>query len=295
MIDVLILTHNNLKTLDRCLDSLAEHTFEKYDVHILDNGSTDERFIEHLNTIKDKNVSITFSEENTGVGPGRRFLSDNANSEFLMFLDSDMLVTHHWDKQMMRQFDKFPGTGAVCAKFRKGTTNITYANGGYYTVQGKYLFVHHYHNNLPIYDIRTYDSINCQWVSGGVTMVTSEANKYAKYLPTGFKVGLEDIDYSFQMKKAGFELYNCPYTDFFHLHDQKEKDYNRVRKDKLEFLLSSVLILERWHLNPIKSWNLDKLIFGKNVSDNQIADIMVYAGKHKSNKMLIQQHIRETT
>lgn len=294
MIDILILTYNNLKTIDRCLAALEEHTSEKYNVHILDNGSTDQAFIEHLKGIKDNKISITFGEENTGVGPGRRFLSENTSAEFLMFLDSDMLVTHDWDKYMMRQFDKFPGTGAVCAKFRKGTEDITYANGGYYTVTGKYLLVHHYHTGLPIYDIRTYESISCQWIPGGVTMITNEANKHAKYLPTGFKVGLEDIDYSFQMKKAGFELYNCPYTDFFHLHEQKEKGYNNVRKDKMEFLLSSVLILERWHLNPIKSWDLDKLIFHKNLNDNQIRDIMNYAGKHKGNKMLIQQHIMET-
>jgi len=292
MIDILILTHNNMQTLERCLTAIEQHTGEKYRTYILDNGSTDKKFINYLKSLQ--KAIVAFSDTNIGVGPGRRYLSDIARDEFLMFLDSDIIVTSKWDHYMLRQFDKFPGVGAVSAKFRKKSTNMTAANGGYYTIENnKYLIVHHYHVDLDINDIRTFDSINCQWLPGGVMMINQQVNKAAKYPPEGYKVGLEDIDFSFQIKKAGFELYNCPYTDFYHLCDLKDEGYVQIRKDKIEFLLSAAFFQTRWGLNPIKSWRLDKTIFRTTLSDEKIEQIMTFAWQHKSNREEIVQYIQE--
>lgn len=277
-IDILMLTHNNMLTIDRCLDAIATHTKEKYKVYIFDNGSTDKEFLKHLDTISDRKIIIKKNKKNVGVGPGRRALSDMSSGDMLMFLDSDMIVTQHWDRHMLRQFDKFPGTGGVCAKFRQKGTKYCYANGGFYKVENnKYLIVDHYHNGLLIDDIRTFQSISCGFISGGVSMIPQEVNNAVKYPKEGYKVGFEDIDYSFQIKKAGYELYNCPYTSFCHLHDLKNPDYNKTRKDKVEFLLSVALFTQRWRLNPIKSWSLNKTIFKKDLPDTKLDAAVAFA------------------
>lgn len=290
MLDVLLLTHNNLKTLDKCLDALSHHTDSKYRIFIFDNGSTDKKFLEYLNSITDRKIHISKNESNIGIGPGRRILSNLADSDYLMFLDSDMIVTPKWDYYMKRIMDK-QHADAVSARFRKGTSNYIQANGGYYYIKKKkYIYIEHYDEGKEAEAPAVIRK--CTWLPGGVMMITKEVNNKVKYLSFGYKIGFEDIDFSFQMRNAGFRLYSCPFTDFRHLHLEKESGYAQVRKDKVELLLSIALFTERWLLNPIRSWTVDNFLFKKRLTDAEIDKLIRWVIQNRDNRELIETRIK---
>ena len=292
LLDVLLLTLDNLQTLEECLQTLKNNTINPYRIFIWDNGSTDKRFIKYLDGLTASNINIFKSEENLGVGPGRRKLSDLSNADYMMFLDSDMMVTKRWDQQMIKLIDKFHA-GAVAARFRKGVSDIVQANGGWCAVEKKrFLMVHHYAEGLALIDPIAMRVNECHWLPGGVMMITKEMNNKVKYLDYGYKIGFEDIDYSFRARKAKFSMYSCPDTDFFHHHLKKEPGYSAVRKNRVDLLLSIALFTEIWQLNPIKSWTVDRFLFKKKLTDAEIDKIIKFVVNHKDDREAIENKIR---
>ena len=279
MIDILILTYNNMKTLNKCIKSIEENTDSKFKIYIFDNGSTDKEFLKELKSIKKKNIYIHFNDINVGVGPGRYYLSLMSNSELAFFLDSDMLVTPKWDIYIKKVMDK-KSADVVGAVFRKGVSDIVQANGGYFKIEEeKFLNAKHFDEGKKISD--ELEIRKCDWLPGGALMITSEVNKKVKYLSNGYKVGFDDLDYSFQIMKSGFKMFSCPWTDFYHLNFEKDENYREVRKNKVEFLISAALFKKRWNLNPIRSWSVDKFLFKRRISKSEAEYIINWVIQNK--------------
>lgn len=86
---VIIPVYNSEKSLDRCLQSVLDQTFEDYEVVIIDDGSSD----------SSPQISRRYAEadprfryirqENGGVSSARNRGMQEAKGEFLVFLDSD--------------------------------------------------------------------------------------------------------------------------------------------------------------------------------------------------------------
>lgn len=86
---VIIPVYNSEKSLDRCLRSVLEQSFEDYEVVIIDDGSSDgspaicRRYAEADPRIR------YICQENGGVSSARNHGIQEAEGEFLVFLDSD--------------------------------------------------------------------------------------------------------------------------------------------------------------------------------------------------------------
>jgi glycosyltransferase involved in cell wall biosynthesis len=108
-IDVVLLTRNSAQTLHKCLDSL----YKNVPVHrliIIDNYSTDStlEIIEKYN-LKHQNVKIIFD-------PGTRASArqkgiDAVQTEWFMFLDSDVVLCNDWFKKAIKKIE--PHIGAI--------------------------------------------------------------------------------------------------------------------------------------------------------------------------------------
>ena len=86
---VIIPVYNSEKSLDRCLRSVLEQSFEDFEVVIIDDGSSDgspaicRRYAEADPRIR------YICQENGGVSSARNHGIQEAEGEFLVFLDSD--------------------------------------------------------------------------------------------------------------------------------------------------------------------------------------------------------------
>lgn len=92
-LSIVVPTHNNEKTLERCLNSILNQEYSNYEVVLVDDGSTDltssicQRFSQQYARIK------YYKRENQGVSATRNFAVEHAVGDFIMFVDGDDYVT----------------------------------------------------------------------------------------------------------------------------------------------------------------------------------------------------------
>ena len=88
-VSVVVPVYNVEMYLKECLDSLINQTFKDIEIICVNDGSTDNSLnILNEYASKDERIKV-FSKENSGPGPTRNFGIDNAQGEYLLFVDSD--------------------------------------------------------------------------------------------------------------------------------------------------------------------------------------------------------------
>ncbi|SHE65615.1 glycosyltransferase [Streptoalloteichus hindustanus] len=95
----------------RCLESLAEHTTEPYEVVVVDSASPDgtgEWLAENLTTAEVLRMST-----NLGFGAGCNLGVQHARTELVCFLNADVELTAGWLEPLLRMLDDNPRVGAV--------------------------------------------------------------------------------------------------------------------------------------------------------------------------------------
>ena len=92
-ISVIVPVYNVEKCLRRCVDSILAQTFTDFELLLVDDGSTDNSGVicdEYATKVSRVRV---FHKPNGGVSSARNFGLDNAQGEWIAFVDSDDWVT----------------------------------------------------------------------------------------------------------------------------------------------------------------------------------------------------------
>lgn len=87
-VSVIIPVHNSSKYLKKCLDSVINQTYRNIEIIVVDDKSTDNS-IELIENINDERIKIIKLKENVGVACARNKGIQEANGDFICFLDSD--------------------------------------------------------------------------------------------------------------------------------------------------------------------------------------------------------------
>ncbi len=88
-ISVIVPVYNTAQYLPRCIDSILSQSFTDFELLLIDDGSTDNSgSICDANAEKDSRVRV-FHKENGGVSSARNIGLDEANGEWVCFVDSD--------------------------------------------------------------------------------------------------------------------------------------------------------------------------------------------------------------
>jgi hypothetical protein len=105
MIDIIVLTYNNLDSTKKCIDHLYQFT-DEFNLIIVDNNSTDGT-VEYLKDIDQENLTLHFSPKNLGCVMGRNFAYTlSKDSEYICFLDNDQFVLSDWVESYMYYIDR---------------------------------------------------------------------------------------------------------------------------------------------------------------------------------------------
>ena len=89
MVSIIVPVYNAEKYLHRCVDSILVQTFTDSELLLINDGSKDRSgLICDEYATKDSRIRV-FHKENGGVSSARNVGLDNANGEYIMFVDSD--------------------------------------------------------------------------------------------------------------------------------------------------------------------------------------------------------------
>ena len=95
---IVMLTYNNFDKFQRCIYSISPYFFDPdmKEIIILDNGSDGN--LVHILTNLEKGIDkikVIYSSKNLGVAGGRKILFDKAQGEYIISLDSDVVIQDH--------------------------------------------------------------------------------------------------------------------------------------------------------------------------------------------------------
>lgn len=89
IISIIVPVYNTEKYLHRCIDSILAQTYTDFELLLVDDGSTDSSgAICDEYALRDSRVRV-FHKENGGVSSARNLGLDNAQGEWITFVDSD--------------------------------------------------------------------------------------------------------------------------------------------------------------------------------------------------------------
>ena len=113
LISIIILNYNGGEIILECLESVFHSNYSKFEVIIIDNGSTDNS----QKICKEKYPGIILIENNKNLGLGARNIGiDKSKGEFIVLLDSDTVVEKNWLKNFLISYNKH-GDGLYQPKF----------------------------------------------------------------------------------------------------------------------------------------------------------------------------------
>ena len=101
LVTIAIALYNNEKHIQRCIQSVINQTYNKLEIIIVDDGSTD-LSRDKAQYFKDNRITI-INKENEGLSSARQRALDVAKGEFISFIDADdYLKPDYVDKMLVR-------------------------------------------------------------------------------------------------------------------------------------------------------------------------------------------------
>ncbi len=132
-VSIIVPVYNTATKLKKCLDSLVNQTVKDIEIIIINDGSTDnseeiiKEYIENYRKItqnesekKCNTVKIEFySKENEGIAKTRNYGIEKANSDYILFVDSDDYI----DEKLVKKLSKYIEQNIDIIKFKLQRVN----------------------------------------------------------------------------------------------------------------------------------------------------------------------------
>ncbi|MEO0249543.1 MAG: glycosyltransferase family 2 protein, partial [candidate division WOR-3 bacterium] len=226
LFSVIIPSYNGARLLERCLSSLSHVRYpaDRREWIVVDNGSSDGT--QTMVRRRFPGTKIIRLPQNLGFTGGIAAGVSAAQGRYLVFLNNDMRVTPQW----LEAFDEvLRGQHAVCA-----TGKILDRTGKYVDfIQGILLFDGH-----ALQRFQGARAENFQGLQPHPTFIACGGNMAVRkdvFLSLGgfdrdFFAYTEDVDFSWRLHAAGFQIIFAPEAVTFHDHQATSNRLGRYRR-----------------------------------------------------------------
>lgn len=114
-VSVILPVYNSEKYINKTVDSILQQTYKKFELIIINDGSTDDSGI-ICEKLKDKDKRIKYiSKENSGVSDTRNLALSYATGDYVTFIDSDDLYENDFLKIMVANIENYKADIVICA------------------------------------------------------------------------------------------------------------------------------------------------------------------------------------
>ena len=187
-ISVIIPVRNDPSGLDRCLASLEETQYPKFEVIVVDDASTDETAA----VTARYEVRLIQLPERVGPGAARNRGASEASHEILFFLDADVTVEHDTLAKVAETFRRNPDAAATFGSYDQAPAAAN--------VLSQYRnLLHHYIHQTSCEDATTF------W-SGCGAIHRSAFLACGGFDPTYDRPSVEDIDLGVRLRRSGQKI-----------------------------------------------------------------------------------------
>jgi len=234
---IAILNWNGVEMLEAYLPKVLYSSSDPFDICVIDNASSDDS-VDYLKQWHPEVQTIVL-KENHGFAEGYNKGIEDINTDYIVLLNSDVLVTNNWLDPIIELMDSDAAIAAVQPKILslENKDEFVYAGaGGGLADRLGYPFCRGRIFDQAEKDKGQYDDIaDVHWVSGAAMIVRPDLFKKFGGFDADFFAHHEEIDFCWRIKNAGYGLkYMGNQSVVYHLGGGT-LDYNHPRKAYLNY------------------------------------------------------------
>ena len=137
---IIIPVYNRPQEVDELLESLCAQTLKDFEVVVVEDGST-EKCDTVCEKYKDRLALSYHYKPNSGPGPSRNYVAERSQGEYLIILDSDVIVPENYLETVQQELDHEPcdafgGPDRAHASFTPIQKAINYSMTSFFTTGG---------------------------------------------------------------------------------------------------------------------------------------------------------------
>lgn len=230
-LSIIIVSFNTKKLLQECLKSVFDNTHgTSLEVFLVDNASTDGSV--EMVTEQFPQVKITKNSQNLGFAKANNQAISQARGRYVLLLNSDTKVLDSAIDKMILWMDDHPQVGVSGCQLLNSDRSIQ-ASGGFFPtiprlicwmlflddlpILGRLIKPVHPHTPDFIFTDNLYQQEHFQdWVTGAFFMVRREVIDRIGILDENFFMYVEEMEYCYRAKQAGFEIAYVPSAQVIH-------------------------------------------------------------------------------
>jgi GT2 family glycosyltransferase len=249
-ISIVVLNFNGKDVLKSCLFSVLDIDYPNFEAIVVDNNSNDGSLEEAKKLFS--NITFVKNEKNLGYAAGNNVGIRHAiekGSDYVLLLNNDTKVASNLFKIMMASLEDNEKIGIASPVVFKGDSKDIWFSGGkinWFLMKA----VHTVNNNQK----RVADS---EFISGCCMLVNRVVFEKIGLLDENFFLYLEDVDFSFRAKKAGFRCVVLSNCQIYHYEKSEEK-----KPEKIYWLvLSGLIFFKKNSTGLLRGWSIFFIFF----------------------------------
>ncbi|MEM8526265.1 MAG: glycosyltransferase family 2 protein [Bacteroidota bacterium] len=256
-ISIITVNYNQAEVTLELLASIKRQSFQDVEVIVVDNASRENRLPELKVAYPD--IITIRSEENLGFSGGNNLGIESSTGDFLFFVNNDAEILEGTIPKLLACFERVPKLGIVSPMIHyyqpeKEEKMIQYAGTvPLHAITGRNFTIGKFEIDRGQYN----EAKPTAHVHGAAMMVKREVIEKVGGMPEEFFLYYEELDWSDQIRRAGFEVYIEPNAKIYHKESVsvgKQSDlqiyyttrnriyYMRRNKKAWEFALFSLYI-----------------------------------------------------
>lgn len=280
-LSIIIVSFNTLEITLKCLKNLRKNFVKyplKYEVIVVDNGSVDGSTKALVNLEKDwSSLKVILSKKNLGYGKANNKGTDIARGKYILYLNSDAIVTDINFNDLIGFFERQKDLGALTVKVMLTNGEIDPASHrGFPTPWASltyFLGLERFLARVPLLNriFGQYHQVHLNLATiheidvptGAFLMVRSHIIKEIKGFDKDYFAYGEDVEMAFRIKELGYKILYYPLWKVLHLKSVsglKKKDSNIRSMTRFHFY-DSMKIFYRKHYEKKYPWIFNKIIY----------------------------------
>lgn len=214
-VSIVIVNFNGKNYLESCIDSIIQNKYKKFELLVVDNGSTDGTRLLFENKYKgDTRIKVIYLGTNLGPSAARNIGVENTTGKYICFLDNDTVVDKNWLVESIKTFEMQKNIGACQCKLvlMDDPSKIDYA-GDYLTKTGFLMQI--FKAGDPVKNVPNHSYEIFAAKSAGM-VVSRVAFTKAGGFDSDYFIYMEETDLCWRIWLAGYKIVFSPYSVIKH-------------------------------------------------------------------------------
>lgn len=213
MVSVITINYNGYKDTCELIDSFHQYEQEPYEIIVVDNASSHNE----VDLFKEKYPDITIipSNRNLGFAGGNNLGLAHAKGEYILFINNDITIEKPILKKLMNRLDSSQQIGAVSPKIKYEYKPDTIQYAGFtpmHPIRISNRIIGYKEKDNGQYD----EAHSTAFVHGACMLTSRKVLEKAGSMTDVYFLFYEELDWSLQLQKAGYETWYEPTVYVLH-------------------------------------------------------------------------------